>query len=64
MSAPAVMRRLDELFTAWPFLASRRMAVMLRAKGTVNVIFSKRRPGQIYSSASASRLCREHCFSQ
>jgi putative transposase len=29
----AVMRRLDELFTAWPFLGSRRMAVMLRAEG-------------------------------
>jgi putative transposase len=29
----AVMRRLDELFTAWPFLGSRRMAAMLRAEG-------------------------------
>jgi putative transposase len=29
----AVMRRLDELFTAWPFLGSRRMATMLRAEG-------------------------------
>ena len=29
----AVMRRIDELFTAWPFLGSRRMAVMLRADG-------------------------------
>jgi putative transposase len=29
----AVMRRIDELFTAWPFLGSRRMAVMLRAEG-------------------------------
>jgi putative transposase len=29
----AVMRRLDELFTAWPFLGSRRMAAMLRADG-------------------------------
>jgi putative transposase len=28
-----VMRRLDELFTAWPFLGSRRMTVMLRAAG-------------------------------
>ena len=28
-----VMRRLDELFTAWPFLGSRRMAAMLRAEG-------------------------------
>jgi hypothetical protein len=25
----ALMRRLDELFTAWPFLGSRRLAVML-----------------------------------
>jgi putative transposase len=29
----AVMRRLDELFTAWPFLGSRRMAAMLRSEG-------------------------------
>jgi putative transposase len=28
-----LMRRIDELFTAWPFLGSRRMAVMLRAEG-------------------------------
>jgi putative transposase len=29
----AVMRRIDELFTAWPFLGSRRIAAMLRAQG-------------------------------
>jgi putative transposase len=29
----ALMRRLDELFTAWPFLGSRRMTTMLRANG-------------------------------
>jgi putative transposase len=29
----AMMRRLDELFTAWPFLGSRRMAAMLRSEG-------------------------------
>ena len=29
----ALMRRLDELFTAWPFLGSRRVAAMLRAEG-------------------------------
>ena len=29
----ALMRRVDELFTAWPFLGSRRMAAMLRAAG-------------------------------
>ena len=29
----ALMRRLDELFTAWPFLGSRRMTEMLRAEG-------------------------------
>ena len=28
-----LMRRIDELFTAWPVLGSRRMAVMLRAEG-------------------------------
>jgi putative transposase len=31
----ALMRRLDELFTAWPFLGSRRMTAMLRAQGRV-----------------------------
>jgi putative transposase len=29
----ALMRRLDQLFTAWPFLGSRRMTAMLRAEG-------------------------------
>jgi putative transposase len=29
----ALMRRLDELFMAWPFLGSRRMAALLRAEG-------------------------------
>jgi putative transposase len=29
----ALMRRIDELFTAWPFLGSRRMTVMLRTEG-------------------------------
>ena len=29
----AAMRRIDELFTAWPFLGSRRMTAMLRAEG-------------------------------
>jgi hypothetical protein len=28
-----LMRRIDELFTAWPFLGSRRMAALLRAEG-------------------------------
>jgi putative transposase len=28
-----LMRRIDELFTAWPFLGSRRMTAMLRAQG-------------------------------
>jgi putative transposase len=28
-----VMRRVDELFTTWPFLGSRRMVAMLRAEG-------------------------------
>jgi putative transposase len=31
----ALMRRLDELFTAWPFLGSRRMTAMLRRDGHV-----------------------------
>jgi putative transposase len=29
----ALMRRIDELFTDWPFLGSRRIAAMLRAEG-------------------------------
>lgn len=29
---PALMRRIDELFTAWPFLGSRRITAMLRAE--------------------------------
>src|SRR4051812_50069313 len=29
----ALMRRIDELHTAWPFLGSRRMAALLRAEG-------------------------------
>ena len=29
----ALMRRIDELFTKWPFYGSRRMAVTLRAEG-------------------------------
>jgi len=29
----ALMRRIDELFTAWPFLGSRRITAMLRAEG-------------------------------
>ncbi len=31
----AIMRRLDELFLAWPFFGSRRMTAMLRAEGWV-----------------------------
>jgi putative transposase len=30
---PALMRRIDELFTAWPFLGSRRVTMLLRAEG-------------------------------
>src|ERR1700732_1781426 len=29
----ALMRRIDELYTAWPFLGSRRMTALLRAEG-------------------------------
>jgi len=29
----AVLHRVDQLFTAWPFLGSRRMTAMLRAEG-------------------------------
>jgi putative transposase len=35
--ALALLRRIDELFTRWPFLGSRRMTAMLRAEGrTIN----------------------------
>src|SRR5262245_27384641 len=30
---PALLRRIDELFTTWQFLGSRRMTAMLRAEG-------------------------------
>ena len=30
---PGLMQRIDELFTSWPFLGSRRMTAMLRAAG-------------------------------
>jgi putative transposase len=30
---PALLRRIDELFTAWPFLGFRRMTAMLRTEG-------------------------------
>src|SRR2546429_8061894 len=29
----ALMRRIDVLYTAWPFLGSRRMTALLRAEG-------------------------------
>ena len=29
----SLMRRIDELFTSWPFLGSRRLARMLREDG-------------------------------
>ena len=29
----ALMQRIDELITAWPFLGSRRMTAMLRLRG-------------------------------
>ena len=32
----ALMRWIDELFTAWPFLGSRRIAAMLRTDGNVS----------------------------
>jgi hypothetical protein len=38
-----LMRRIDELFTAWPFLGSRRMTAMLRCGG----------PGQSQACAAA-----------
>jgi transposase InsO family protein len=31
--ATALMRRIDELYTAWPFLGSRRITALLRAEG-------------------------------
>ncbi len=34
------MRRIDELFTAWPFLGSRRMTALLRAEGHANLFWA------------------------
>jgi putative transposase len=36
----ALMRRLDEIFTAWPFFGARRITAMLRAEGTRTSISS------------------------
>lgn len=33
--APGLRRRIDELFTAWPFLGSRKITAMLRAEGLI-----------------------------
>ena len=59
----AMMRRLDELFTAWPFLGSRRMAAMLRTEGhRINrkrvhrMITPERKP----SNHDFRRPCRHH----
>jgi putative transposase len=50
----AVMRRLDELFTAWPFLGSRRMAAMLRAEGrTIN----RKRVQRLMRTMGIAALC-------
>src|SRR6516225_8649760 len=38
----ALMRRIDELFTTWPFLGSRRMTALLRAEG--HAVNRKRSP--------------------
>ena len=39
----ALMRRIDELFAAWPFLGSRRMTAMLGVEG--HAVNRKRVPG-------------------
>ena len=46
----ALMRRIDELFTAWPFFGSRRMTAMLRAEG----VFANRKrvQGSQFTSAA------------
>src|SRR5258708_7726626 len=42
------MRLIDELFTAWPFLGSRRLAVLLRGKGySINRKRGQRLMGQM-----------------
>src|SRR5882672_2213964 len=50
----AVMRRLDELFTAWPFLGSRRLAALARF-GTP-AIFNTDQGSQFTSAAFTGRL--------
>ena len=47
-----LMRRLDELFMAWPFLGSRRMAAMLRGQG---LSINRKRVQRTHSVRSADR---------
>src|SRR4051812_5940883 len=49
----ALMRRIDELFMAWPFLGSRRMTALLRAEG-----FSINRTGAAADAQDGHRRTR------
>ena len=44
-----LMRRIDELFTAWPFLGSRRMTAMLRAEA---YLINRKRVQRLMCSAT------------
>ena len=55
----AVLRRIDELFTAWPFLGSRRLARMLRDEGhAINRKRVQRLMRHMGIAALGPRACR------
>src|SRR5260221_10969764 len=43
----SLIRRIDELFTAWPFLGSRRVTVMLRAEGRGLRLYPRVKPKRV-----------------
>src|SRR3954470_1483450 len=56
-----LMRRIDELFTRWPFLGSRRMTAMLRAEGIAwrtHCSFSLMRQAMAVNRSDASSSAR------
>jgi len=51
----ALMRRIDELLTAWPFLGSRRMTAMLCAEGVFVNRKRVQRPMRLLGSRRSGR---------
>jgi hypothetical protein len=56
----AVLRRLDELYTAWPFLGSRRLVALLRAEGHV---LNRKRVQRLMRSATGPPHCSPRSMS-